>query len=137
MMDVGEGPEKDKAVELTNASRRTGRFTLAAHHVFDRTLRGGPLDRSDGGAVASGERLFLMVAGAVGLGVVLVRWSSTQRESLLWALAIASERSMPLSEAALAFSDQFTGVFRRRGNHGRNAPPRQPASRGDGQPFSA
>src|SRR5205814_357840 len=50
-----------------------------------------------------------LIAGAIGLAVILVRRGSTQQESLLWALAIASERSLPLAPAALAFADQFAG----------------------------
>ncbi len=112
-MDVGEGPEKDKAVELTNAQPPERAGLRLQHIMFLIVLCAVVLWIGvTAGPWLLGSALFLMVAGAVGLGVVLVRWSSTQRESLLWALAIASERSMPLSEAALAFSDQFTGVFR-------------------------
>ena len=56
--------------------------------------------------------IFLLVAGAIGLAMVVVRRGVMQQESLLWALAIASERSMPLAPAALAFSDQFSGSYR-------------------------
>lgn len=52
--------------------------------------------------------------GSIGLTVVLARRGSTQQESLLWALAIAAERSQPLAPAALAFSGQFSGGFRAR-----------------------
>ena len=55
--------------------------------------------------------IFLLVAGAIGLAVVLVRRAAMQQESLLWALAIASERSMPLAPAALAFGEQFSGSY--------------------------
>lgn len=53
-----------------------------------------------------------LAAGAIGLGIILARRGSTQQESLLWALAIASERSLPLAPAALAFAEQFSGSFR-------------------------
>jgi protein transport protein HofC len=56
--------------------------------------------------------IFWLVAGAIGLGVVLARRGSAQQESLLWALAIAAERGTPLAPAALAFSDQFSGSYR-------------------------
>ncbi len=48
----------------------------------------------------------VLFAAAVGLAVVLARRNATQQESLLWALAIAADRSMPLPTAALAFADQ-------------------------------
>jgi protein transport protein HofC len=54
----------------------------------------------------------LLGACVVGLAVVLVRRTSTQQESLLWALAIAAERGLPLAPAALAFTEQFGGGFR-------------------------
>lgn len=53
-------------------------------------------------------------AGVAGLAVVLVRRNVMQQESLLWALAIAAERSLPLPPAALAFADQYGWWFRGR-----------------------
>lgn len=53
-----------------------------------------------------------LLAGAVGLAVILSRRGSTQRESLLWAMAIAAERRLPLAPAALAFVEQYSGSFR-------------------------
>ena len=58
--------------------------------------------------------IVLMFAGAIASAVLFARRTSTQQESLLWALAIAAERSMPLAPAALAFADQFNGSFRAR-----------------------
>ena len=56
----------------------------------------------------------VLIAAAVGLAVVLSRRNATQQESLLWALAIAADRSMPLPPAALAFADQYSATFRAR-----------------------
>jgi protein transport protein HofC len=56
--------------------------------------------------------IVLLVAMAVGAAVIFARKTSTQQESLLWALAIASERGVPLSPAALAFADQFDSAYR-------------------------
>ncbi|MGE3820167.1 MAG: type II secretion system F family protein, partial [Isosphaeraceae bacterium] len=53
-----------------------------------------------------------MTALGVALAVVLARRNASQQESLLWALAIASERGMPLSPAALAFAEQFGTSYR-------------------------
>jgi type II secretory pathway component PulF len=56
--------------------------------------------------------IVLLLACAVGLVVVLVGRQTTQQESLLWAMAIAAERGLPLAPAALAFADQFGSGFR-------------------------
>jgi type II secretory pathway component PulF len=56
--------------------------------------------------------LFLAFLSGIGLVVVLFRRNETQRESLLSALAMAAERSLPLAPAALAFADQFSGSYR-------------------------
>jgi protein transport protein HofC len=56
--------------------------------------------------------ILLLLACAVGLVVVLAGRQTTQQESLLWALAIAAERGLPLAPAALAFADQFGAGFR-------------------------
>lgn len=48
----------------------------------------------------------------VAFAVILARRNASQRESLLWALAIASERGMPLAPAALAFADQYGVSYR-------------------------
>ena len=53
-----------------------------------------------------------IAAGLSGLVVILTGQATANQESLLWALAIAAERSLPLSRAALAFSDQFAPPFR-------------------------
>jgi type II secretory pathway component PulF len=55
---------------------------------------------------------FAVVLGAVGTSVYFVRRNLVQQETLLWALAIASERSLPLAPAALAFADQYGSTFR-------------------------
>jgi type II secretory pathway component PulF len=56
--------------------------------------------------------LVLLAACVVGLVVVVIRRDTSQQESLLWALAIAAERGLPLSPAAVAFADQFGAGFR-------------------------
>jgi len=65
--------------------------------------------------------VFIMVAtgcaAVAGLAVVLVRRNVMQQESLLWALAVATERSLPLPPAALAFADQYGWGFRGRVEH--------------------
>lgn len=54
----------------------------------------------------------LVISCVISLAVVLVQRNTMQQESLLWALAIATERGLPLPPAALAFADQFGGGFR-------------------------
>jgi type II secretory pathway component PulF len=65
--------------------------------------------------------LFAIVVGAVvliallaGTGMILARQRSTQQDSLLWILAIAVERGMPLAPTLASFADQFRGAYRRR-----------------------
>ena len=55
---------------------------------------------------------FLIVVAAVSAAVFFVRRNLSQQETLLWALAISAEKSLPLAPAALAFSDQFGNTFR-------------------------
>ena len=49
---------------------------------------------------------------AVAIGVFIVRRNVVQQETLLWALAIAAERSLPMGAATLAFADQYGNTFR-------------------------
>jgi protein transport protein HofC len=58
--------------------------------------------------------IFLVIPASIAIAVILVRKSSSQHETLLNALAIAAERSLPLAPAALAFADQFGRSFRNR-----------------------
>ena len=65
--------------------------------------------------------LFVIVVGAVVLvailsatGMILARQRSTQQDSLLWILAVAVERGMPLAPTLASFADQFRGAYRRR-----------------------
>ena len=51
--------------------------------------------------------LTLVVAILIGLVVIQLSRSRTRRQTLLWALAIAAERSMPLAPAALVLADQY------------------------------
>jgi type II secretory pathway component PulF len=55
--------------------------------------------------------LGLVVVG-VGIAVFFVRRNHSQQETLLWALAISAERSLPMASAALAFADQYGRTFR-------------------------
>ncbi|MFO0891442.1 MAG: type II secretion system F family protein [Isosphaeraceae bacterium] len=66
-----------------------------------------------GGVVIAGG-LVILFAAAVGLGVILARRRISQQDSLLWILAIAAERSMPLGQTLLAFADQYGGRVHRR-----------------------
>ena len=52
--------------------------------------------------------------GGGGRGVMIARRRSTQQDSLLWILAIAAERGMPLAPTVAAFADQYGGKYRRR-----------------------
>ncbi len=65
--------------------------------------------------------LFVVIVGVVvliallaGTGMILARQRSTQQDSLLWILAIAVERNMPLAPTLASFADQFRGAYRRR-----------------------
>jgi type II secretory pathway component PulF len=66
--------------------------------------------------------VFLLLAGggvilftiAMGAGAILARGVSTRQDSLLWLLAIAAERNMPMSPAVAAFADQYWGMYYRR-----------------------
>jgi protein transport protein HofC len=51
----------------------------------------------------------LLFASVMGAGVILARRRSTRQDSLLWVLAIAAERGMPLAPAVMAFADQYRG----------------------------
>jgi type II secretory pathway component PulF len=57
--------------------------------------------------------LGLLFAIVVGVVVVYGRRRSTQQDALLWALAIAAEREMPLSSTLDAFAGQCRGRYRR------------------------
>ena len=64
---------------------------------------------------------FVIIVGAIvliallaGTGMILARQRSTQQDSLLWILAIAVERNMPLAPTLASFADQFRGAYRRR-----------------------
>jgi protein transport protein HofC len=56
----------------------------------------------------------LLVVFVVGLVYVLSRRRSTQQDALLWALAIAAERGMPLAPTLDAFASQCRGEYRRK-----------------------
>jgi protein transport protein HofC len=56
----------------------------------------------------------LSFAVLFGMVFVLSRRRSTQQDALLWALAIAAERGMPLAPALDAFSSQCRGEYRRK-----------------------
>jgi protein transport protein HofC len=56
----------------------------------------------------------LLFVAAMGGGVILARRRSTRQDALLWVLAIATERSMALAPAIVAFADQYRGAAYRR-----------------------
>jgi type II secretory pathway component PulF len=56
----------------------------------------------------------ILFAVAIGAGVILARARTTQQDSLLWILAIAAERNMPLAPTVASFADQYRGRYRRR-----------------------
>lgn len=66
-----------------------------------------------GGLVIAGG-IVILFAMAIGLGVILARRQISQQDSLLWILAIAAERGMPLAPTIGAFADQYGGRYRRR-----------------------
>lgn len=55
----------------------------------------------------------LLFACAIGAGAIVARRRSSQQDSMLWMLAIATEHSMPLATTARAFADQFGWRYRR------------------------
>src|SRR4051794_5574401 len=59
---------------------------------------------------------FLGVLAVVVVGVVVIygRRRSTQQDALIWALAVAAERGMPLSPTLEAFAGQSRGEYRRK-----------------------
>jgi type II secretory pathway component PulF len=115
--DLGEVPDSTKSVVLTPAEPESKGLRVV--HLMVAVVVCGLLVW-----LGMALKLWLVVfaifglmMGAVGLGVVVVRRGTLQQESLLWALAIAAERELPLAPAALAFADQFAGAFRARVYH--------------------
>ncbi len=70
------------------------------------------VSQMDGVIVVAG--IVLLVAMAIGAGVILARRQSTQQDSLLVILAIAAEGNMPLAPTVAAFADQYRSSYRRR-----------------------
>ena len=68
------------------------------------------------GVVIAGG-LVLLFASAVGAGFIWARLRVTRQDSLVWILAIAAERGIPLAPAVAAFADQYRGKARRRVVH--------------------
>jgi protein transport protein HofC len=58
--------------------------------------------------------LGLLFAIVAGLALIYARRRSTQQDALLWALAIAAERAMPLAPTLEAFAGQCRGRYRRK-----------------------
>jgi len=56
----------------------------------------------------------VLFATPMSIGVILARGRSTRQDSLLWVLAIAAEKEMPLAPAVVAFADQYRGGSYRR-----------------------
>ena len=65
------------------------------------------------GAIVVVGGVVLLLAIGVGGAVVFARRRNTQQDSLLWILAIAAERGMPLAPT-VAFAGQYRGKYRRR-----------------------
>ncbi|MCA1684700.1 MAG: type II secretion system F family protein, partial [Planctomycetia bacterium] len=111
--EIGDIPGEDKPVVLTPLDAPSGGGIRLQHMMFGVGVCAVVLWL----AVIAGfwvlvPSLGLLVAAGVGVVVILLRRSLSQRQSLLWALAVAAERSMPLADAALAFSDQFGRSYR-------------------------
>jgi protein transport protein HofC len=66
-----------------------------------------------GGVFLAGG-IVLLFAMAIGAGFVWARLRVTRQDSLVWIMAIAAERGMPLAPAVAAFADQFRGKARGR-----------------------
>ncbi|HZW32323.1 MAG TPA: type II secretion system F family protein [Isosphaeraceae bacterium] len=66
-----------------------------------------------GGLVVAGG-FVLLFASAIGAGFIWARLRVTRQDSLVWILAIATERGIPLAPAVAAFADQYRGKARRR-----------------------
>ncbi len=58
--------------------------------------------------------LVLAFVSLMGVGIVLARRRSTRQDAILWVLAIAAERNMPLAPAVAAFAGQYRGLMYRR-----------------------
>jgi type II secretory pathway component PulF len=56
----------------------------------------------------------LSVAMIIGVVVIVSQRRSTQQDALLWALAVAAERGMPLAPTFDAFAGQCRGAYRRK-----------------------
>lgn len=115
--DAGDVPEEAKPVVLTPVAAPL-REGLRVQHIMYAVLVAAFvawLATVGGLTVLTGSFLLvilLLIALVIGAAVVLVRRTASQRESLLWALAIAAERSLPLAPAARAFADQYGAMFR-------------------------
>ncbi len=64
------------------------------------------------GALFVAGSFVLLLALVIGMIVIFVRRGSSRKQSLIWVMAIAAERSMPLADAILAFADQFGRSYR-------------------------
>ena len=54
--------------------------------------------------------IVLLFSAVMSACVIVARRRSTRQDSLLWVLAIAAEKEMPLAPAVAAFADQYHGV---------------------------
>lgn len=59
----------------------------------------------------TGPLSWLPMFGVIAAGFGYVKYMAAERRSLLWALAIAAERGIPLDEAARAFADERSVVL--------------------------
>ena len=58
--------------------------------------------------------LVMTFVSLMGAGIVRARRRSTRQDAILWVLAIAAERNMPLAPAVAAFAGQYRGLMYRR-----------------------
>ena len=111
--EIGDKPGDEMPVVLTPISERP-RAGLRVRHMLLAVAVFAVLIRTAIGTGLWFIVVVLVLFFATGVGLILIsfRRSQTQRQSLLWALAVASERSLPLADAALAFAEQFGRSYR-------------------------
>jgi protein transport protein HofC len=58
--------------------------------------------------------IVLVFTAVMSACVIVARRRSTRQDALLWVMAIAAEKELPLAPAVVAFADQYSGSSRRR-----------------------
>jgi type II secretory pathway component PulF len=69
---------------------------------------------ASGGLLSVFGVIVVVTAAAIGASVIFAKWRVTNQDALLWALAIASDRGMPLMPTFEAFAPQAGFRLRRR-----------------------